>query len=780
MQRGREGRRLAKPVAGGGALAAVRLCASCALPPLFALALFAAPAQAAGPPKVDASWATDVTATSASLHATVNPEGLESTYRFEYLTEAEYQTNPPGERFTGATKAPSFNEENLGSEESDQPASQHIAGLQPATAYRYRIYATNSAEPQGVPGEPLAFTTEEVGTFFELPDNRAWELVSPVDKNGGAVQGFGANSGGDVLQAAENGNSIAYSSSASFGESPEGAPTASQYIARRVGGEEGWSSQNITTSTVSGSYGNAKRGVPYQLFSPDLSRGLLLNGQHCRGEGTECPVANPPLPGTGAPAGYQNYYLRNDESGGFQALLTATPALSADKFNLDFAGASPDLSHVVLSTCAKLTPEATEQPDCESGGPNLYEWSGGGLRLINRLGSDPLGTSDAHLAASSGAISSDGSRVYFTEGEDALLYLREGEAGAKPVSLVPGAQFQTATPDGSFAFYTKGEELFRYSASTETSEPLATGVQGVLGASAGGSRVYYLTSAGLFLWHAPGTTTQIGPGAPAAAFAGDYPPATGTSRTSADGTHLAFLSTAKLTGYDNTDQSTGKPDSEVYLYTAPSGGGEGTLACISCNPTGERPEGPSTIPGAIANGEAQGSTDLYKPRNLSTNGARLFFDSQDALVPTDASAAPDVYEWEAQNEGTCQRAGGCLSLISSGQSTEASSFVDASANGSNAFFLTGDSLVPRDPGSVDLYDAREGGGVPEPTKPTECDGDSCQEVPSPPEDPAPGTLVPGSPNPPVSFPTEHHTKPKGKHHHKRKHHRASRHRGGHR
>ena len=50
-------------------------------------------------------------------------------------------------------------------------------------------------------------------------------------------------------------------------------------------------------------------GVPYQLFSTDLSRGLLLNGTHCRAEEGLCPISNPPLPGTDAPAGYQNYYL---------------------------------------------------------------------------------------------------------------------------------------------------------------------------------------------------------------------------------------------------------------------------------------------------------------------------------------------------------------------------------------------------------------------------------------------------------------------------------------
>jgi hypothetical protein len=756
-------------------------------------------ALAAAQPTISAAWVTSVTSTSATLHATVNPEGEATGYRFEYLTEAKYQAN--GETFAGASRAPTFGEEELGSEETAQPATQHLTGLTPATAYRYRILATNGAGSEEL---THAFTTQSNGSFapeecanaqlrfednsFGLPDCRAYELVSPVDKNGGQVQGFGGNSGGGVLQAAADGNAVTYSSSASFGEGAQGAPTASQYISRRGEAQAGWSTENITTPSVSGSYGNANEGVPYQLFSTDLSAGLLLNGRHCRGSGTQCPIANPPLSGSGAPAGYQDYYLRSNPSGAFQSILAEADlshtALSASKFSLSLAGATPGLTHVVLSTCAALTADApAEQPLCESGGPNLYEWSGGALRLVNLLGADTHGTPDAHLAAQSGAISTDGSRVYFTDGEEAFLYLREGEAGAKLVSSDPAVSFQTASADGSIAFYIKGGELFRYDALADASEPIATEVEGVLGASTDGSRVYYSTPHGLFLWQAPGAVTEVASG-PAAAQPSDSPPTTGTARVSADGAHLAFLSKASLTGYDNTDQHSKEADSELYLFSAGSGGG--SLACISCNPTGARPLGPSTIPGASANGLQPGATQAYKPRDLSANAKRLFFDSADQILPEDGSTAPDVYQWEAQGEGSCQISSGCLSLISSGKSAEASSFVDASADGSDAFFLTGDSLLPRDPGSRDLYDARVLGGEPEPEKPTPCDGDSCQAVPSPPEDPAPGTIVAGQANPPVSFPKipckKGQVRKQGKcvekpsHKHAKKHHG---HRGGH-
>jgi hypothetical protein len=725
-----------------------------------------ASAQAAGPPQIEATWVSAVTASSLDLHAEVNPEGLETTYRFEYETEAAFQHNllEGEEGFQGAAKAPPFGEGELGSEATTQPALQHLSALKAATAYRYRILATNSAAPAGVAGPALAFTTQpgasgaleecpnaqlrfENGSFA-LPDCRAWEMVSPAEKNGGAIQGPGQNFGGDVLQAAPDGEAATFSSASSFGEGAKGAPPASQYIARRSAA--GWVTENVTGPTVSGAYGEGQSGVPFQLFSADLARGLLLNGRRCA-QAEACP---------------RSYSLRESASG----TLTPSPAQP----DLAFAGASPDLRHPILSTCAALTPEATEVPGgggggCDPAEPNLYQWSGGSLALINILPGETHGTPGARLAAQAAAVSSDGSRVYFSQLEDGALYL--AEAG-QPTKLLPettggGAAFQTASADGSLAFFTKGGNLYRYDAvSDTTSAPLAGEVQGVLGASADGSYIYYAKTAGLFLFHA-GTSTEVASGA-AAAEPGDYPPSTGTARLSPDGTHLAFLSKQSLTGYDNTDQHSGLPDSELYLYDA----GAEALTCASCNPTGERPLGPSAIPGAIPNGETPGATDSYKPRNLSTDGSRLFFVSADALVSRDTSAAADVYEWEAPGQGSCQKPSGCLFLISGGASPADSEFIDASATGRDLLFLTSDSLIRTDPGSVDLYDARELGGFPLPGPQIPCEGDACQAVPSPPEDPAPGTLVGGAANPAPHFPKpkkqKHHKKHHGKGHHHNK------------
>ncbi|HVC08275.1 MAG TPA: hypothetical protein VND98_11930 [Solirubrobacterales bacterium] len=754
----------------------------------------AALAQAAGAPQVGAVWVTEVSSASVRFNGEVDPEGLPTTYRFEYITDAAYKENLARGRegFAGAALAPAGLPGKAGSGLGYVTVEpQEVTALLFASLYDYRLTATSADGT--TPGLPHAFITQQIvvrgpegcpnnflreennsqeNNELALPDCRAYEMVSPPEKNGGAIQGPERNHGGDVLQAAAAGGEITYSSASSFGEEAKGAPPASQYISRRTQG--GWTAEDLTVPIVSGSYGNEPNGVPYQLFSADLARGLMLNGLHCRGEGTDCPVLNPPLPGSGAPNGYQDYYLRDNEDGSYTAVVTEANAelhLEATEFNLAFAGASPDLHHLVFSTCATLTPGATEVPGsegCDPTKPNLYEYTEGRLSLINVA-------PGAALAAQGGAVSADGSRVYFTEA--GKLWLREGSGS--PHELAAGGEFQTATPDGASAFYTVAGHLYSYSAASHSSTDLTPsgGVEGVLGASEDGSRVYYATPSGIFLSQAGVRTPVAAPAAAQpAAQPSDYPPTTGTARVSAGGETLLFLSKAPLTGYDNTDQSTGQPDSEVFLYDA-SGGGR--VTCLSCNPTDERPIGPSTIPGAVSNGTGPDAVDVYKPRVLSADSHRVFFDSSDALVPLDANHASDVYQWEAQGEGTCQRPDGCLDLISSGKDPEGASFVDASADGSDVYFLTSASLVSSDPGSADIYDARIGGGFPVAKGGEICVGESCIPLPPPVEEPPVGTMIPGPANPPVSFP-KIKTPGKQHRHHRRRHKRATRHRRGHR
>ena len=144
---------------------------------------------------------------------------------------------------------------------------------------------------------------------------------------------------------------------------------------------------------------------------------------------------------------------------------------------------------------------------------------------------------------------------------------------------------------------------------------------------------------------------------------------------------------------------------------------------------------------------------------LSDEGSRVFFNAFDALVPADVNGVQDVYQWEAPGSGDCAAGSpayselneGCISLISTGKSAKESVFIDASASGGDVFFTTSSSIDPRDPGSIDVYDARAGGGFPPPPPPPPpCVGDACQNVPAPPDDQTPASAVFRGPGDPVA------------------------------
>jgi hypothetical protein len=719
---------------------------------LLVLSGAAPSASAAGPPIAGRLWASQVDSRSATLSAEVDPNGSLTGGYFEYASKADFDAKG----FTGAKKV---NINVIGAEAGMIPVNfPTISGLSSDTTYLYRLVLTNG---KGQVTSPTAapypfFVTAQASGGPLLADGRGWEMVSPADKNGGGVAVPESIAKGGVLQAAAQGGAVTYSSSSSFAGG-RGAPPASQYIATRT--TSGWSNQNITVPIFSGSYDIVEGGSPYRIFSTDLAHGLLLNGKGCRGEASGCPVPNPTLPGTDAPAGYQDYYLRATSTGGFEALLglseTALSGQSASQLEVTLAGASSDLTHAILSSCAKLTPSATD--GCAGPGDNLYEWSTGGVAL-KQVNSSPGATLAAQGA---NAVSTDGARVYFYEGGN--LFVRDGSALKQAdADAGGGGSFQLASADGSIAYFAKGGDLYRYNATPNTATKLTStaDVTGVLGAASSGASLYYLRATGLYRCAAANSTaangcngaTEIADGADSS----DYPPATGTTRVTDDGTKLLFVSTVPLKDsagntYDNTDLVTEEPDSQVYLYDALAA----KLACVSCNPTNGRPIGPSTIPGAIANGSG---LRAYKPRVLLDGGKRVFFDSGDAIAPTDTNAlgasgagVPDAYQWEAQGEGSCTRGAGCTALLSFGRDATPSLFADASVDGTDAYFLTGSSLVGADPGAVDLYDARIGGGFGEPSQPIPCEGDSCQALPPEPTEPTLTTLLSGPGNPPVRY-----------------------------
>ena len=112
------------------------LTASAALVALFS---FTAAAQAA-PPTVGALGATNLQGVSALIKGDVNPQGLATTYNFEYVDQASFSATG----FASATKTPAT---SAGEGSSVQPARVAIAGLTRDTTYHYRLVASNSSGP---------------------------------------------------------------------------------------------------------------------------------------------------------------------------------------------------------------------------------------------------------------------------------------------------------------------------------------------------------------------------------------------------------------------------------------------------------------------------------------------------------------------------------------------------------------------------------------------------------------------------------------------------------
>ena len=284
---------------------------------------------------------------------------------------------------------------------------------------------------------------------------------------------------------------------------------------------------------------------------------------------------------------------------------------------------------------------------------------------------------------------------------------------------------------------------------SNATDTLGADVGGIVAASQDGSYVYFAadgvlkpgapsgatcnfpatTTCNLYAWH-DGTVAFI------ATVTGtdqnDWRGADATvAQASGDGTRLVFTSHSSLTGYDNAGFG------ELYVYDTASG----SLSCISCNPSGAAATGNAEL------SQSQGTGTIAYPNqtNITTDGSRVFFESADALVPGDTNGAGgcastvsgkpsclDVYEWEADGAGSCHSAaqnGGCLYLISSGQSNAASFFEGADPSGSDVFFATRDQLVAQDrDGNYDVYDARVDGGIAAQSAapPASCTGSACQ------------------------------------------------------
>jgi hypothetical protein len=687
--------------------------------------------------------------TEATLKASVNVFGAESTYYFEYGTTSAYGSTTP--------------EEALSSE-----AQAALTELPPDTAYHFRVVVKNQYGT--VDGEDNTFATAPTPSLT-LPDGRRYEKVSPNDNADGNVippapTRLRYTSGGGTtflpFMAAANGSAVTYLGQASEtgGTGFSGANAGNQYLSRRVP-DGGWTAENVESSSKS-----IAENATYQAFTKNLTTGFLN-------------YAGPEPLVSGAPTeGYSVLYRRTMSTGAFEPIFDVKPPnrppgrLDAPgvsegggaAYQPAYAGSSADLSHVLFMANDALTPEAVDGGEEEN---NLYDSHDGSLTLVNVLPDGsiepnatfggprlPYVTSNQHNGPSfSHDISEDGRRIFWTDLNNHNLYLREG--GTRTVQVDAGAggggSFWNATPDGSKVLFTKSGDLYEYDVESGQTADLVPGgeVQGIVSTSGDLSYIYFVADAAL----ASGSETQEcltpseGPGnnsncnlyvlhqgepvrfiAKLAAddnyssvqsfggMDGAWQAGMGNKEAAAtpDGQHLVFTSARSLTGFDNNEGE------EVFVYDY----GAARLSCVSCSPVSE----PAHLRSSFLPVSNDNTNVL---RWMASDGTKVFFDSLVALVPQDTNGVVDVYEWEEDGVGSCQRSQGCIYLLSSGASPESSWFLDASENGEDVFIATRSQLTLEDQNEmIDVFDVRA--NTPLPAVQPQCSGTGCQGVASSP------------------------------------------------
>lgn len=754
----------------------------CALTLVMAASMLGATgvAFAAAAPSVAGEQVSEVTPATAILHATVNPEGEETTYRFEY---------GPTEAYGDA--APS-SEASAGNGALAVAVEAHIEGLTPGTLYHYRVVAKNATGTTFGADRTLRARPRSTG----LPDGRAYEMVTPVDNSdanaydpGALIENYGEfDTPGEAAPflVAPSGEALTFPGDPSpeGGGGAMGVPFANQYVISRASGN--WVETNITA--------HGRNGSVFQGFNPTLTDSVFKVGGRYN---------EPSAYLEEAPAGYKILYAR-EASGSEHSLIRAAAMLNKPfKFEFidNFAGGSADFKELLFESNAQLMPAAAEE------GHNLYEEGPGrGVELVNvvagkeitdaRFGAPSNGENEEQFRDEGTAndyshdISRDGRRVFWSsvipegqpeEGQPSALYMHEpGKLNIQIDASQAGGpgghgRFWTATPEGTEVFLTddatakltsdtepgSGANLYAYDAAsgelTDLTPVAEAGVVSVLGTGEGSSGQYIYFAANGVL--APGATAgDCGAGRESEraqrlcniyvlhdgttkfiatvsavdgfAFDSDFVSSLAGRRSevSPTGEALLFGSRQNLTGYENEGEQ------EVYVYRP----GRAELSCVSCDPSNAAIQPQTAFDVSVPHsGEWLGAfvprsfSETESGRWMSDNGDVVFFDSSVPLVPQATNGLINVYEWEAEGSGTCNTEGGCVSLLSSGRSDDNSYLYGSSESGNDVYFITRSELVASDGNEFfNVFDARA--DAPAQVQPPACTGTGCQGVAAPP------------------------------------------------
>jgi hypothetical protein len=459
-------------------------------------------------PTISKTAVAEVTENSATLKGTIDPGEKQTEYRFEYVTEASFEA----EGFATATSVPVPNgivAEGI----LDVAVEAPIEGLVPGTVYRFHLFAKNSKgkvtgpdsffatfapPPTFGPCPNEAFRSGNLSPLAhpsaELPDCRAYEQASPVDKDGGDATGTGG-----FVKASPNGNAISFLATSGV-PGGDGAQRLPAYLATRAGA--GWSTHGLMPPATVGNKARVLGWLPgfSQVFTKANTLGELQ------------PEAIFSRPGGGGALTQVTPYTTN-------------PSVDA----YDFAGASKDGSVVLFESPADLgtVPAGIQgtsnvyawdreskalhlasvmndgQPPAKGAFAGPYDWAHG----ANSQSLSQGGAKLKYYVQEERAVAEDGS-LYFTAAGTGKLYLRRNPT--EPQSAMSGGQcteadkactievsasrtppdpagprpaaFMAASADGSTAFFTSSEKLTA-DANTGPVQPPAQIGRATIGAS---------------------------------------------------------------------------------------------------------------------------------------------------------------------------------------------------------------------------------------------------------------------------------------------------------
>jgi hypothetical protein len=656
-------------------------------------------------PGVVTGAATDITSSSAVLNGTVVAYGLQTTYVFEYGPTTAYGSKVP-------VGAPGVG----GVSFSSRAVRRHIDGLQSGTTYHYRLVATNSAGTTA--GADATFTASPAD------DARGYELVTPPDKGGGAIDtlfGFHARADGDA---------VTYRPTSGFGSvDATSSPLQSKYLSFRDPATQ-W-------------------GAPSQIDPPLLTHRLYLGAEHTTLAVSEdfsraLVVSNQRLTPDALAVedtGGGNLYIRDTRSGSYTFVAGSINPRAFGAFadvgqSNPYVGGTEDFSSIVFSSDVPLTQDAL------SDNLGIYHWSAAGLELISRLpdGSPAPGVRGLGYDDLVQIGSADGRRVSFMVAADSPqdgVYLWEdghtralsvSHRAGDPSTVVPAA-VQSISRDGRYVTFTVPGAV----PLTEDAQPVTDNIYrldlagpgpgtlelvvngpavGVVRVSDDGSHVYFAGQptpsdpSGWYDWSEGGSH-----------FVSPVPTVNFLRFVSPNGKYFAFWSGDRLTSYDNHSDRAGRScdpaasgcvaRAEIYLYDAESH----ELSCPSCPEDGSPPLGDAVI-------TSNGVADSSRIARMIFDDGRVLFATPTQLTASDVNDRLDVYSVRD----------GRATLVSPGTGPYSARFMDASADGRDVFFTTTQPLSSRDTDEeYDYYDARVGGGDSTPEQRAQCGGDECAE-----------------------------------------------------